>query len=99
MNFSFEDTTPQEVIQRLTDGLEDRGLGRLVNFDLSESELVVTIRKLGRSRLVFDVESGDHGHQFSLREQRIALAHRAFRSKVEALIKDVVDNIGGRIIS
>ncbi len=95
MHFSFEDTTPEVVIECLTDELENRELGQLVSFDLSESELVVTIRKMGRSRLAFDVTSGDHGHEFSLREQRVALSHRPFRAKVEVLIQEVVENLGG----
>ncbi len=97
MHFSFEDTTPQAVIQRMTDGLEERGLGRLVKFDLSASELVVTIRKLGRSRLVFDVTSDDNRHEFSLREQRVALTHRPFRAQVNDMIKEIVDDLGGQV--
>lgn len=97
MRFSFDNTTPQEVIQRMTKELKTRELDKRVTFDLSKTELVVTIRRLGRSRLVFDIKSSDKGHEFSLREQQTALAHRPFRTEVEKLIQEVVDDLGGHV--
>ncbi|WP_179131369.1 hypothetical protein [Candidatus Entotheonella palauensis] len=47
MRFSFDNTTPQAVIQRMIKELNNRNLARMVNLELSESKLVVTIRKLG----------------------------------------------------
>lgn len=99
MRFSFDNnTTPQAVIERMTDELKKQGLTQIVRFNLSESELVVTIRKLGQSRLVFDVKKrGESGHEFSLREQQTALTHRPFRAEVEKLIQEVVDDLGGYV--
>ncbi|ETW98642.1 MAG: hypothetical protein ETSY2_42490 [Candidatus Entotheonella gemina] len=97
MHFSFNNTTPQVVIQRMIKELKNRKLERMVNFDLTESKLIVTIRKLGCSRLVFDVKSDASGHEFSLRERHIVLTHRPFRVEVEKLIQEVVDDLGGQV--
>ena len=100
MNIIFEsETSPKNVIDNIQEKLSGRNLGKIVSLDLApNSSLTVTIKKAGKSTLEFDIDGAKSGVVWSLRKEKIALAHRAFKSEVLEKIRGIVEQAGGELV-
>ncbi|MCX6131253.1 MAG: hypothetical protein NTX25_19610, partial [Proteobacteria bacterium] len=81
MQIQFPDTDPNSIVEKLQDAMGGRQLSKMVSFDFANSEMVVTIAKLGTSTLHFACKPNDKGCHFSLTKEKIALAHRALKGE------------------
>ena len=98
MKLHFPKGNPQEIITQIEDKLDGRKLGKIVRFTLSGHDLEVTIKKVGTSSLFFMGASTNGGFDWVLEKEKIALAHKAFRSEMLKKIAKIVDQIGGKMI-
>ncbi len=97
MHIHFTDNDPNTVISKIKDVMGDRALSKMVSFDMSGNEMIVTISKLGTSSLHFTCSKGAQGCQFELTKEKIALAHKPLKGEVTAKIYKVIEKAGGVI--
>lgn len=97
MNIQFQEKDPQVVLSKIKEAMGDRQLGKMVSFDLSGDEMVVTISKLGTSTLHFKYSQNVQGTHFVLAKEKIALAHRPMKADVSAKVLNVIQKAGGVI--
>ncbi len=97
MQIQFPDTDPKAVIQKLQDVMGGRQLSKMVSFDLTGGEMVVTISKLGTSSLHFKCEPNAKGCHFALTKEKIALTHRPLKGDVTDKIIKVIEKAGGLV--
>jgi len=97
MQIQFSDTDPNAVVQKLQDALGGRQLAKMVHFDMSGGEMIVTISKLGTSTLHFKCDKNDKGCHFALTKEKIALTHRPLKGEVTDKIVKVIQKAGGLV--
>ncbi|WP_141735360.1 hypothetical protein [Oligoflexus tunisiensis] len=97
MQIQFSENDPQAVIQKLQDAMGGRQLAKMVNFDMSGNEMIVTISKLGTSTLHFKCDQTPQGCHFALTKEKIALAHRPLKGEVTEKIVKVIQRAGGQV--
>jgi hypothetical protein len=97
MQIHFHDNDPKSIIAKIKDVMGDRQLGKMVTFDLSGNEMIVTISKLGTSSLHFTCSKVTDGCDFELTKEKIALAHKPLKGEVTAKIYKVIEKAGGII--
>lgn len=98
MRFTFKETDPAIVRDKIVNALGGRELGKMVSFDLTDKQLEVTISKFGTSKLVFDQIPNGEKLEFKLMSEKIAFAHRAFKDEVKNKICNVIEQVGGKIL-
>ena len=59
--------------------------------------LSVIIKKMGTSRLDFNHTGGEDKVIWELKNERIALSHRAFKNEVLVKLQEIVREIGGKL--
>lgn len=97
LKIHFDLKDPEEVVKLIQDQLAHHEMKKNIAFDLDDDELIVTISKLGTSKLIFREEPSTKGLTFVLASQKVALAHRAFKEEVKESIKEFVIEAGGSI--
>ncbi len=97
MQIQFSDNDPQAIVKKLEEAMGGRALAKMVNFDMSGNELIVTISKLGTSTLHFKCDQNAKGCHFALSKEKIALAHRALKGEVTEKIVKVIQKAGGQV--
>lgn len=97
MQIQFSETDPNAIIKKLEDALGGRQLSKMVSFDMKDSEMVVTISKLGTSSLHFKCDKTPTGCHFALTKEKIALTHRALKGEVTEKIVKVIQKAGGLV--
>jgi hypothetical protein len=97
MQIQFPDNDPQAIVKKLEDAMGGRALAKMVNFDMSGNELIVTISKLGTSTLHFKCDHTPKGCHFALSKEKIALAHRPLKGEVTEKIVKVIQKAGGQV--
>lgn len=97
MRITFSEKNPEKILKTIQDTMGSRSLSKMVSFAMDDGELVVTISKLGKSRLIFALGDEEEGTQFHLSEKKIALAHKAFEGEVTDKILRVIEKSGGTI--
>ena len=78
--------------------MDGRSLGDLVTIDEAKGGLLVKISKLGTSSLQFDRSENGEFAIFTLSEEKIAFAHRAFKDEVKSKLVHVIEKSGGKIL-
>lgn len=97
MEFSFPDEDTKTVTDRIMEKLGGRELGKFVSFHPTSGGLEVVISKLGTSKLEFS-KTENNGHSiFKLTNEKIAFAHKAFKSEVTEKMRKVILQAGGTI--
>ncbi len=95
---SVTQQTANDFTQNVGDKLSGRELGKIVSFEVKGDELIVQISKLGKSVLAYGVEKTEHsGFVARLKSEKIALAHRAFRSEIESKLSKVLKECGAEV--
>lgn len=97
MKINYSNDDPNQVVSLIEQNLSGRKLGKLVSLDLSGDQLIVTLSKMGTSKLFFDLKNVAGGVEFLLTEEKVALSHRAFKNEVKEKLVSVIENTGGRV--
>ena len=95
MEIHFHENDLDLIIGKLKEELQDREMGKLLNFSHSDSELRISIKKLGTSTLDFDVSEEDGGLLIKLTKEKIALSHRPLKKELVQKLEKIVEKIGG----
>jgi len=98
MKFSLPEASPSDVKNKVLDALGGKELSKIVDFEFSDKNLIVTISKLGISKLTFDQEKTSDGMVYTLKNEKIAFTHKAFKGDVMSKILTVIEGIGGKIL-
>lgn len=97
MRAKFPQKDPKEVLSAMQKVLSGRELGNLVSLSLSGQELVVTISKLGTSTITFGSAALGGGLEFTLKNEKIAFAHRPFKDEVMKKFEHLIEQAGGKV--
>ena len=99
---AFTQKSSQEFVSQVSSQLAGRELGKIVTIAAHANTIVVCFSKFGKSELTYDVagapDSGGSGLiAATLVSEKIALAHRAFRSDIEGKLKKVLIACGAKL--
>ena len=97
MKISFTEREPQKNLDQISQLLEGRKLADLVSFQLRGKDLEVVIKKMGTSTLRFAHSESSTGMLWELRDEKIALTHRAFKDEMLEKIIKLVNQAGGEV--
>ncbi len=98
MKIFFSETDPDVILNKILSELKTRELGKIVNFELeNDGDMVLTISKLGKSKLFFKRSTLNDGLEFKLFKEKIALSHRPLKESVTSKIFKIIEKIGGKI--
>ena len=98
MKIFFSETDPDVILNKILSELKTRELGKIVNFELeNDGDMVLTISKLGKSKLFFKRATLNDGLEFKLFKEKIALSHRPLKESVTSKIFKIIEKIGGKI--
>lgn len=95
MEFRFNETDLDDIISKIKNELKNRDMGKLLNFSHSDSNLRITIKKLGTSTLDFTVSEDDDGLLVKLTKEKLALSHRPLKKELVQKLEKIVEKIGG----
>jgi len=98
MKFSLPESNPSDVENKVLDALGGRELGKIVDFNFTDDTLTVTISKLGTSKLSFDQIKQDNSLVYTLKSEKIAFSHKAFKGEVMSKLLKVIEGIGGTVL-
>ena len=87
-----------DIVSAITKTMEGRSLGDLVSIHEAGNGLLVKISKLGTSTLEFERKDDGQFAVFTLTTEKIAFAHKAFKSEVTAKLVHVIEKSGGKVI-
>jgi hypothetical protein len=98
MKVQFSKQSNEIIITALRKTMEGRALNDLVTIGEENGGLLIQISKLGTSTLQFDrTENGDFAI-FTLSQEKIAFAHRAFKDDVKSKLAHIIEKSGGKVI-
>jgi hypothetical protein len=98
MKVQFAKQSTQTIITGLRQAMDGRALGDMVSIDEERGGLLVKISKLGTSSLQFDRSENGEFAVFTLSEEKIAFAHRAFKDEVKSKLVHIIEKSGGKIL-
>ena len=98
MKFRFPKQDGKEIVKAIEAALGGRSLADLVKFDSNATNLIVTISKLGTSTLTFSRAETGNEVEYSLKEEKIAFTHRAFKDDVTQKLMSVIAKAGGKLV-
>lgn len=98
MKVQFAKQSTQTIITGLRQAMDGRALGDMVSIDEERGGLLVKISKLGTSSLQFDRSENGEFAVFTLSEEKIAFAHRAFKDEVKSKLVHIIEKSGGKVL-
>ena len=99
-SFSFDNADPAAFARAFTAALQGRELGRILSLTATPQSLVIKMSKLGTSELTYAVtQAADGRRTATLNHEKIALAHRAFRSEIERKLGKVLASCGASLVT
>jgi hypothetical protein len=99
MIISFKNTSPQEAVDSVSSGLSDWDFGRHISLELKGSKLTLTIKKLGTSKIEFNVTGDKEKTIFNKSSETITLSHKAIRPMVESKLITIIEKQNGSVAS
>ena len=99
MKIQFPKLSNAEIISSLQKVLSGRSLGDLVSIEDLGNSMVMKISKLGTSSLTFSRAESDKEVTYTLTDEKIAFAHRAFKDDVKEKLVHVVEKAGGKMLA
>ena len=97
MKVVFDTKDRTKILDDIKEAMGGRSLAEIVDFSMTSNQLVVTISKMGTSKLEFSESETDSGYTYTLTKEKIALTHKAFKDEVTKKILSVVEKAGGKI--
>jgi hypothetical protein len=98
MKVQFTKQSNELIISALKKTMDGRAISDLVSIGEDKGGLLVKISKLGTSTLQFDRSDNDEFAVFTLSEEKIAFAHRAFKDDVKSKLVHIIEKSGGKIL-
>jgi hypothetical protein len=98
MKFFFPSPDTDKTISVIQKTLAGRKLGQMVSIDHVNAVIEVTISKLGTSIIQFSKKQRDGGEEWALKSEKIAFAHKAFKSEVLEKLFKIVESAGGQVL-
>jgi hypothetical protein len=98
MKVQFAKQSTQTIITGIRQAMDGRALGDMVSIDEERGGLLVKISRLGTSSLQFDRSENGEFAVFTLSEEKIAFAHRAFKDEVKSKLVHIIEKSGGKIL-
>lgn len=104
MEIHFQNQKPAPILAKLQNQLQNRRLGSMVTLEQHGNTLTITISKMGKSKLNFNItesstKSGDYITKVSLVHKKISLTHRLLEKEVMAKFEKMITTAGGIIVS
>lgn len=96
-SIELEAQAPQAFIQSVRAALEGREIGKIASFRVSDTEIAVVFSKLGTTELVYEVKPKGSGFVATLKSEKVAFAHRAFRTDIEAKLRKIMEKCGAKV--
>jgi hypothetical protein len=98
-SFTFQNSDTSAFAQAFSKALGGRELGKILSVSATTDTLVITMSKLGTSRLKYVVtHQADGRHTAKLQDESIALTHRAFRAEIERKLTRVLESCGASCV-
>lgn len=97
MNIIFQEADPEKALSAVQNALESRDLKKMVSIDFDGEDLVVTISKLGKSKLRFTPQATPKTLKYSLTQEKIALSHRVFKDEVIQEVREILEEADGTV--
>lgn len=98
MKVQFTKQSNQTIISGLRQAMDGRAISDMVSIDEERGGLQVKISKLGTSTLQFDRSENGEFAVFTLTEEKIAFAHRAFKDDVKSKLVHIIEKSGGKVL-
>jgi hypothetical protein len=97
-SFGMQSGTHSEFVGKVTESLQGRELGKIVSLEATPQEVIVTFSKLGTSEIVYTCSAASAGgFHATLKGEKIAFTHRAFRSDMESKLAKVMEKLGATV--
>ena len=85
-------------VQKISDSLASRELGKIVSLSTKGNEILVKFSKLGTSEIKYRCAPSEKGgFVATLESEKIAFAHKVFRNDIEAKLASVMSKHGATI--
>ena len=99
----FSGVSSGEIFKAIEERLDGRKLGSLVSLNLEGSELMVTVSKLGTSKIRFEVieeTTQDEGlcTTLCLLDKKIPWAHKVLEKELARKLTDIIQQSGGDVL-
>jgi hypothetical protein len=98
MKFRFPKQDGKAIVKAIEEALGGRSLADMVKFDSNPSSLIVTISKIGTSTLTFARAEAGNEVEYTLKEEKIAFTHKAFKDEVTKKLLSVIEKAGGKLV-
>jgi hypothetical protein len=98
MKVQFQKKSNELIIAELREAMDGRALAEMVSIGEERGGLFVKISKLGTSTLQFDRSEDGEFAIFTLSEEKIAFAHRAFKDEVKSKLANIIEKSGGKVL-
>ena len=98
MDVIFKSLDPEVILQQVNMRLNKSSLRNMVSLVLEEDRLIMTVSKLGKSKIYLKLEKGESEIRFTVEEENIRPQHRPLRSFVLDEICNILEQSGGTII-
>lgn len=96
--FSVANQKPSEFVQAVQAKLQGRDLGKIVSIVLAEEKIIVSFRQFRTSEINFTItQQNEEKFETRVTGEKIALAHRAFRSEIERKLVKVLLSCGASL--
>jgi hypothetical protein len=96
-SFSVSSGSANDFIQKVTDSLSGRELGKIASVTLSGENVIITFSKLGKSEVIFNLNKETNGFKCTHLSEKISFTHKAFRSDIEGKLSKVLELNGAKV--
>lgn len=96
-SFEVKGDSPDAFIAKVMTAIGGRDLGKIVSFKHASGEMSVIFSKLGTTEIKYSVDQTGEGFKAALKSEKVALAHRPFRSDIEGKLISVMKKLGARV--
>lgn len=98
MKISFPAQDTKKIVDAIRKAMGDRALTEIVDFSVKQSDMIITISKMGTSTLTFSRADNGDNVTFTMTGEKIAFTHRAFKGEVTDALVKIVKKAGGTIL-
>ena len=97
MRISFPGQDSEYILNKIKDKIANRKIGQMISFQLTHSDLKITIKKMGVSYFSFRHETHEGNLIWHLKNEKVAFSHRPFKKEVFEKLADIVEDLGGSV--
>ena len=97
MDVIFKSLDLQEILAKVNQNLRKSPLNKMVHLTLDENQLIMTVSKLGKSRIYMEVLQWESETRFTVKREDIRPQHKPLRPFVVDSICNVLEQSGGTV--